>query len=59
MAAKLEYDSSLGFDQVSQAIDVTEANVRKAVPAARMIYIEPDLERDDAEPATSAGDQGH
>ena len=43
VAAKLEYDSGLTFDQVVDAINVTEQNVRSAVPAARMIYIEPDL----------------
>lgn len=49
VAAKVEYDSSLTFDEVSAAIDVTEANERTAVPAARMIHIEPDLRRDDAD----------
>lgn len=47
VAAKIEYDSDLTFDEVADAINVTEANVRKVVPAARMIYIEPDLHRDD------------
>jgi cation diffusion facilitator family transporter len=46
VAAKLEYDSSLTFDQVSQAINATEVNIRRDVPAARMIYIEPDLHRE-------------
>jgi len=45
VAAKLEYDSALTFDELSQAIDVTEADVRAVVPAARLIYIEPDLKR--------------
>lgn len=43
VAVKLEYDSALTFDTLSAAINETEANVRAAVPAARMIYIEPDL----------------
>ncbi len=43
VAAKLEYDSGLSFDDLSGVIDQTEANVRAAVPAARMIYIEPAL----------------
>lgn len=43
VAAKLEYDSTLTFDQVTDAINRTERAVRDAVPAARMIYIEPDL----------------
>jgi len=46
VAAKVEYDSALTFDQVSEAINVTEADIRRAVPAARMIYIEPDFRRD-------------
>lgn len=59
VAAKVEYDSSLTFDEVSEAINVTEANVRASVPAARMIYIEPDLKREPgdeaaSEPATDA-----
>jgi cation diffusion facilitator family transporter len=52
VAAKIEYDSNLTFDEVSQAINVTEANIRKVVPAARMIYIEPDLKRPDDTPST-------
>jgi cation diffusion facilitator family transporter len=43
VAAKLEYDSELSFDEVVSAINVTEERVRRTVPAARMIYIEPDL----------------
>lgn len=47
VAAKLEYDSKLTFDEVVDAINVTELNVRSAVPTARMIYIEPDLHTPD------------
>jgi cation diffusion facilitator family transporter len=57
VAAKVEYDSALTFDQVSEAINVTEADIRRAVPAARMIYIEPDLRRggtDEPAPESSA-----
>lgn len=53
VAAKVEYDSSLTFDQVSAAINVTEANVRRAVPAAQMIYIEPDLRREPGDEPSS------
>ena len=56
VAAKLEYDSKLTFDQVSDAINATEVNIRKAVPAARMIYIEPDLHR---EGYVESGDTPH
>ncbi len=45
VAAKLEYDSALSFEELSAAIDVTELRVRSAVPAARLIYIEPDVAR--------------
>lgn len=47
VAAKLEYASALTFDEVAVAINTTERNVSTAVPAARMIYIEPDLHSDD------------
>jgi cation diffusion facilitator family transporter len=43
VGAKLEYDSKLTFDEVVSAINVTEQHVRQSVPAARMVYIEPDL----------------
>ena len=33
------------MEDVARAIDEAEARVRAAVPAARMIYLEPDLER--------------
>ncbi len=57
VAAKVEYDSNLTFDELSQMIDVTEANIRAAVPAALVIYVEPDLKRLDTEqPADDSGD---
>lgn len=60
VAAKVEYDSALTFDQVSLAINATEADIRRAVPAARMIYIEPDLRRDGAnEPAAEPSADSH
>ncbi|MEO6570561.1 MAG: cation diffusion facilitator family transporter [Ilumatobacteraceae bacterium] len=49
VAAKVEYDSVLTFEQLSDAIDATEVKIRMAVPAARLIYIEPDLRRPAAE----------
>jgi cation diffusion facilitator family transporter len=45
VTAKVEYDSRLTFDEVVEAINASEANVRAAVPEARLIYIEPDLKR--------------
>ncbi len=41
VAAKLEFDASMTFEQLSASIDATEALVREATPAARMIYLEP------------------
>ena len=45
VGAKLEFDVSLGMEELATAIDRTEALVREAVPAPRIIYIEPDLLR--------------
>ena len=45
VAAKVEYDSKLTFDELGAAINASEANIRAVVPAARLIYIEPDLKR--------------
>ena len=41
VAAKVEFDAALTFEELSASIDATEALVRAATPAARMIYIEP------------------
>ena len=40
LATKVEYDSKLTFDEVADAINATEANIRAAVPADT-----PDLHR--------------
>lgn len=45
VGAKLEFDAALTFDELTTAINETEARVRAAVPAARMIYLEPDQRR--------------
>ena len=41
VAAKLEFDPDLTFEQLTDAIDTTEATIRATIPAARVIYIEP------------------
>ena len=41
VAAKVQFDADLTFEQLSESIDATEALVRAATPTARMIYIEP------------------
>lgn len=45
VAAKIALPSALPVAEVANAIDVAELRVRTAVPAARMIYLEPDLDR--------------
>lgn len=60
VAAKVEYDSALSFDALSEAINVTEADIRRAVPAARLIYIEPDFRRPTTdEPAAAPPPAAH
>ena len=45
--AKVEYASALSADQLVAAINATEDAIRAAVPAATVIYLEPDLNRSD------------
>ena len=46
VAAKLEFDRSLSIEELAHAIDGAEARLRSACPAARLVFIEPDLYRD-------------
>lgn len=43
VAAKLEFDDALSFNELARVIDEVEAAVRTEVPAARVIYLEPDV----------------
>lgn len=55
VAAKIELASQLRVTEVAEVINRVETNVRHAVPAAQLIYLEPDVYRtssDDSEPAT-------
>ncbi|HVL05462.1 MAG TPA: cation diffusion facilitator family transporter [Acidimicrobiales bacterium] len=45
VGAKLAFDESLDVTGLATAINEVEHRVRQAVPTARMIYIEPDIER--------------
>ncbi|HXV92355.1 MAG TPA: cation transporter, partial [Pseudonocardia sp.] len=45
VAAKLALRPRLPLESVAQAIDDAEARVRAQVPDARVIYLEPDLDR--------------
>lgn len=43
VGAKVQFDANLSAREVAQAIDRLEESVRAAVPAARPMYIEPDV----------------
>ncbi len=45
VATKLAFRADLSVQQLARAIDDAEVRVRRAVPSARLIYIEPDLQR--------------
>jgi cation diffusion facilitator family transporter len=46
VGAKVDFDPTLSFVELAGAIDEVERRIRAAVPAARVIYIEPDVERE-------------
>lgn len=60
VGAKVSMDSGATLREVAQIIDAAELRVRSVAPIARVIYIEPDVDRgvDPAEPA-AAGDVAH
>ncbi|MEU4767831.1 cation diffusion facilitator family transporter [Actinosynnema sp. NPDC023794] len=45
VAAKIALNPGLSITEVAEAIDAAEQRVRAKVPAARLIYLEPDLDR--------------
>jgi divalent metal cation (Fe/Co/Zn/Cd) transporter len=62
VAAKIGVDAGESAADVAEAIDAAERRVRAAVPIARVIYLEPDIDRGqhyvsavDAVPPTSEG----
>ncbi|MGD2043983.1 MAG: cation diffusion facilitator family transporter [Acidimicrobiia bacterium] len=57
VAGKLEFDRSLTNPQLSDAIDEVETALRRAVPLAMQIYLEPDLY--DADHVDSSQEGGH
>ena len=48
VAAKVAFPPTMSFAEVATAIDTLEAAIREQVPVARVIYIEPDVDRDRA-----------
>jgi cation diffusion facilitator family transporter len=45
VAAKIALEPGLSLAEVATEIDEAEARIREAVPTARLIYLEPDLDR--------------
>ena len=45
VGAKIAMPPHLNLDQVATAIDAAEQRIRTAVPAARVVYLEPDVDR--------------
>jgi cation diffusion facilitator family transporter len=45
VGAKVEFDPEFAAAQVAEAIDALEERVRAGVPAARVMYVEPDVHR--------------
>jgi cation diffusion facilitator family transporter len=54
VGAKLAFDSELSFEELADAINEVERQVREAVPIARPMYIEPDIVRPVEAPAAAA-----
>jgi cation diffusion facilitator family transporter len=46
VAAKVEFDPALSFGELAAAIDGAEGRLRSVYPAARLVFIEPDLYRE-------------
>ena len=46
VAAKVSLPPATTLTDVAKAIDAAEERVRSAVPTARVIYLEPDLDRE-------------
>jgi cation diffusion facilitator family transporter len=45
LAAKVEFDGTLGGRQLADTIDRVEASIRAVAPSAKQIYLEPDVGR--------------
>ena len=48
VAAKVQFDQTLTMNELADVIDDTEARIRKVVPSATRIFLEPDIVRDQA-----------
>ena len=45
VCAKVEFDHRFTLPEVAEAVDRVERNVRENVPEARVMYLEPDVDR--------------
>ncbi len=45
VAVKVEFDAGLDIPGLASAIDDLESAIRQQTPAARVIYVEPDVSR--------------
>lgn len=45
VAAKISIGASASGEEIAKSIDEVESRIRRAVPIARVIYLEPDIER--------------
>jgi cation diffusion facilitator family transporter len=52
VAAKLEFPHDLDLRRLADVVDEVEVQIRSAVPAAKIIFIEPDVYRAELDPAT-------
>ncbi len=51
VALKLQFDRALSVEELARGIDEVEGRIRESVPAAVLIFIEPDILREDEHPA--------
>ncbi len=58
VAAKIAVTPQASAAELARTIDAAETRVREAEPVARMIYLEPDIDRDETSEVPSRGDQG-
>jgi cation diffusion facilitator family transporter len=58
VAAKIALNPGLTVAETAEAINDAELRVRNKIPAARLIYLEPDLDRSVAEPAPDSAISG-
>ncbi|MFE3458489.1 cation diffusion facilitator family transporter [Nocardiopsis aegyptia] len=56
VAAKIAVDAEDDAQRIARAIDTAEERIRAAVPIARMIYLEPDLLREERSEPSAAAD---